>query len=161
MSDTKTVSFGENGEVIEVRTVDITKTSLPNIIYDKYVASDASKDVASKYENALWILEHSYPTLDLNETLNAAGVDKDLLKTQIKELQKKASNVTPAENYTQAFNSGALENYGKLGLTPFAADQTKANATDAELNELLENYVYSTVQYAIWKVNGKEGLGNC
>ena len=61
------------------------------------------------------MIEHSYPTLSLEDSLTAAGADYDNLKIEIK----------------------ALHN----------------TATDEEITKLIENYVYSTVQYAIWKVN--------
>lgn len=35
------------------------------------------------YNHALWILEHSYPTLSVTEALNEAGVDITTLKTEI------------------------------------------------------------------------------
>ncbi|UKI58525.1 MAG: Cys-Gln thioester bond-forming surface protein [Clostridium sp.] len=35
------------------------------------------------YNHALWILEHSYPTLNVNEALNEAGADITSLKTEI------------------------------------------------------------------------------
>ena len=61
------------------------------------------------------MIEHSYPTLSLEDSLTAAGADYDNLKNEITALH--------------------------------------VTATEEEITKLIENYVYSTVQYAIWKVN--------
>ena len=51
--------------------------------FDKYFVSE---DVDSKYSNALWILEHSYPTLTLQKTLENAEIEEDALKTEVSTL---------------------------------------------------------------------------
>ena len=84
-----------------------------NIIFNRYTTD--SLDTTLNYNRALWMIEHSYPTLSLEDSLTAAGADYDNLKNEITALH--------------------------------------VTATEEEITKLIENYVYSTVQYAIWKVN--------
>ena len=58
---------------------ELTFTAL-DATFDRYIVTD---DVASKYASALWILEHSYPTLSLQKSLDLADVNFDDLKTEI------------------------------------------------------------------------------
>lgn len=88
-------------------TISINKNDL---ILDKYNV-EGLKDTV--YEHALWILEHSYPTLTLEKSLEVAGADMQTAMTE-------------------------------LGIT-----------TESELDD----YVYMTVQYAIWKVTKGTALG--
>lgn len=89
--------------------------SKEDIMMSKY----STKVLSDKnYNHALWIIEHSYPTLDLKSSLKLADADYDSLLTEITALY---SDTDPSET---------------------------------ELAELLENYVYATIQYAIWKANG-------
>lgn len=84
------------------------------ILFDNYYATLLdNKD----YNHALWIIEHSYPTLDINTSLMMADASYNNLLDEIK-----------------ALHDGEVK-------------------TDEEWEELVENYVYSTVQYAIWKAN--------
>ena len=87
--------------------------SKEDIMMSKYTAKALS---TKNYNHALWIIEHSYPTLDIVSSLKLADADYDSLVTEITGLH--------------------------------------TEATSEEITELLENYVYATVQYAIWKVNG-------
>lgn len=92
--------------------------SYKDILLDKYSQTKiASSDVS--YNHTLWIIEHSYPSLKMNDFLAAAVVSRDTLLSQL------------------------------LALYPDGA-----NYTDEQKEDLLDNYIYSTVQYAIWKVNG-------
>ena len=79
-----------------------------DILFDKYYAHK-SKD----YRQALWIIEHSYPSMTASEFLKEAGVNETTLKTQL------------------------------LGLS---SEYTEENYTS-----VLDNYLYWTTQYAIWK----------
>ena len=102
---------GTTGTTFKISVSSSVKDS--NIIFNRYTTN--SLDTTLNYNRALWMIEHSYPTLSLEDSLTAAGADYDNLKIEIK----------------------ALHN----------------TATDEEITKLIENYVYSTVQYAIWKVN--------
>lgn len=102
---------GKTGETFKINVSSSVQDS--NIIFNRYETSTLDKTV--NYNRALWVMEHSYPTLDLNDSLQIAGADYDKLKTEIKTLHTDSSN--------------------------------------EELEKLVENYVYSTVQYAIWKIN--------
>lgn len=88
-------------------TISINKQDL---ILDKYNVEGLKDET---YEHALWILEHSYPTLTLEKSLAVAGADMQTAMTE-------------------------------LGIT-----------TESELDD----YVYMTVQYAIWKVTKGTALG--
>lgn len=94
-----------------------------DILFDKYVVTDNTKKQG--YDHAIWIIEHSYPTLALKTSVEAAGANFDSLRKEICEL----------EGHT--FDDTALT------CTGFAA-----------LDDYVENYVYGTIQYAIWKVTG-------
>lgn len=96
----------------ETYTVKVKKSDLA---FDKYYAKKLD---STNYNHALWIIEHSYPTLGINESLMMAGASYDTLLSEIKLLY-------PDETYT-----------------------------DDKWAALVEDYVYSTVQYAIWKANG-------
>ena len=77
------------------------------------------------YNKALWIIEHSYPTLDLTKALTKAGTTLNAVKTDIETLE--------------ATTLAAI------------SDPT---AKEAKLNELVQDYVYSITQYAIWRSVG-------
>lgn len=90
------------------------KVKKNDVLFDNYYAKNITN---TNYNHALWILEHSYPTLDINSTLLAAGSSYNSLLAEVKTLHE---------------------------------GETR---TDEEWSNLTENYVYSTIQYAIWKVN--------
>lgn len=109
-----TIKFSENGSTLvniipEGQTVTVT-IKKSDLMYDKYDVKDLKN---TKYEHALWILEHSYPTLDLTKTFEVAGASAELAKEE-------------------------------LGLN--------------DISEL-DDYVYMTVQYAIWKVTDQKDQG--
>lgn len=88
-----------------------------DVVLDLYNTTNVS---GKDYNHAMWIIEHSYPTLSIEEALNFAGANIETLKTELATL---------------------------IG----------GEVTD----EVLDNYVYSTIQYAIWKVtDGVEFSGN-
>lgn len=89
-----------------------------DVFYDLYTSTALTAD---KYDHALWIIEHTYPSLSLKDALTAAGANYDLLLQEIKALET-----------------------GK---------------TDEEIAALAEEYVYATIQYAIWKANGLDFEG--
>lgn len=91
----------------------IMKKSDNNIFFGIYTAT--AMDTTANYNRALWMIEHSYPSLSLKDSLTIAGASYDNLVTELKALDS-SINDSNAEKYA-------------------------------------ENYVYSTVQYAIWKVN--------
>ena len=109
-----------------------------NILFDKFYTVD---NLEAKYNHGLWILEHSYPTMNLTDFLNSVGVNYETLKTQIHDLQ---ANPTNDENLQYLIENGLME------------DTKVDDLTGSELEQYTENYVYGTIQYAIWKVyNGK------
>jgi hypothetical protein len=102
---------GTTGDTFKIKVSSSVEDS--NVIFNRYTTE--ALDRTLNYNRALWMIEHSYPTLSLEESLKVAGASYDNLKAEIKALH--------------------------------------SSATDEELTKLIENYVYSTVQYAIWKVN--------
>lgn len=103
-----------NGYPLTIKTNDIQ--------YDKYSIKNMSDSIM--YNNALWIIEHSYPTLTLETSLADAGASYTTLLTEV------------------------------AALNPTITDPTA-------IADLAENYVYSTIQYAIWKVtDGIDSVNN-
>ena len=111
-----------------------------DIAYLKYTAAKSDD-----YNKALWIIEHSYPTLDLETALNQAGTSYAALSAEIATLQAGDTN----DPYVPAYvTAGAM------------TDQKQADLTGDDLRKYVENYVYSTVQYAIWKTQGGKDPNN-
>lgn len=102
---------GTTGSTFKLKVSSSVEDS--NIIFNRYTTE--ALDTTLNYNRALWMIEHSYPTLSLQESLTVAGADYNKLVTEIKALD--------------------------------------STATDNNIASLIENYVYSTVQYAVWKVN--------
>ncbi len=99
----------------------ILKADENNTFFDLYTTT--AMDNTLNYNRALWMIEHSYPSLSLKDSLTIAGASYDKLVTELK----------------------ALDN----------------TITDANAEKYAENYVYSTIQYAVWKVNdGVDMNGN-
>ena len=100
----------------------------------------------NSYDKALWIIEHSYPTLPLVTALEAAGADYDALSAEIVELQKQDTNDVV---YALMVSNNQIE------------DSKDTNLSGEKLSQYIENYVYNTVQYAIWQVyDGKHDSSN-
>lgn len=78
--------------------IDVSVTP-KNVFFDKY--NDAVND--AKYNHALWIAEHSYPTLSLDDALILAGINKNELVAEVKGLFND-------ENYTDDWTK-MTENY--------------------------------------------------
>lgn len=102
----------KTGEAYEI------ELSRGNVLYNKYVTTNMGSSV--NYNWALWIIEHSYPTLTLDRMYEDIGVSKDALEQEIVTLE---------------------------GLS---------GDNKAEVNAYVENYVYATIQYAIWHVTGSK-----
>lgn len=102
---------GTTGDTFKIKVS--ASTSDSNIIFNRYTTE--ALDTGLNYNRALWMIEHSYPTLSLKNSLAIAGADYDKLVNEIKALD--------------------------------------TTANDSNIASLVENYVYSTIQYAIWKVN--------
>ncbi len=86
-----------------------------DIHFDIYKAANMENNAANNH--MLWIIEHSYPTIDLDRLYADAGVIASNLRTEV------------------------------LGLP---------GNTELSDDDKIENYVYSTIQYAIWHVLGIE-----
>lgn len=102
---------GKTGDTFKL-TLDNTRAN-NNVFFDIYTTT--AMDNTLNYNRALWLIEHSYPSLNLKDSLTIAGASYDKLVTELKALD--------------------------------------SSVTDANAEKYVENYVYSTVQYAIWKIN--------
>ena len=105
-------AIGKTGENYEI------ELQRDNIVFNRYVTTNM--DSSKNYNWALWIIEHSYPTLTLDRLFEDVNVSRDQLEQEI---------------VTLANISGNDKN---------------------EVEEYLENYVYATIQYAIWHVTGSK-----
>ena len=131
----KVVFTDESATQIEVTAADITGNESDttydlvfkgkDILFEKYNVTDTGSNIVKSYDHALWIIEHSYPTLALKTSIEATGADYDVLRKEICVI----------EGHTY--------------------DETTSTCSGFDaLDDYVENYVYGTVQYAIWKVTG-------
>ena len=164
-------------ENIDTLNVDILKSDL---LLDKYTAHPLR---TKNYNHAMWIIEHSYPTLSLKESMSYAGANLYEAMAEILVLTGQDTAIVGA------FGGGAaagVDNEAKLkmafealGVCDKNAISTVTGTPEAMITDQLcqsmlnnyidqsriEDYVYSTVQYAVWKAtdgyeqNG-EKLGN-
>lgn len=109
-----------------------------DFIVNHYTASVMPDSVG--YKKALWIIEHSYPTLDLDESLTYADVNINTLISELITLLK-SKNPTAAKVCVE-----------KNGVEVKCESQSSVSGNNVSIN--LEDYVYGTVQYAIWQVIG-------
>ena len=116
-----------------------------NAIFDKYSVTEVEN---TTYANALWILEHSYPSLSLQKTYELAGVDAEALKTEVGALSGVTDDTLDkvVEGYVYAtiqyaiWKSVGSDVYGEGDSTVKLGSRiTTENAT--ELNKL---YTYLT-----------------
>ena len=113
-----------------------------DFLVNHYTASTMPDTIG--YKKALWIIEHSYPTLELEEFLNYAGVDIDaLMKELLKALRDKYPNSESVSVSASTINKSFFDR--TMTIIP--------NST-SDVNINLEDYVYGTIQYAIWQVIG-------
>lgn len=89
-----------------------------DILFDKYDSKDAGN-----YKHALWIIEHSYPSMTLDAFYAETGVNGTTLASELTGLYS-----------GETFN-------------------------ETEVANLVDNFVYTTVQYAIWYANNSSPVG--
>ena len=78
-----------------------------DIFFDEY--EDSTTDTGKpNYNHALWILEHSYPTLSFDDALIMAGINKTALINEVKGLFGTAA---PYDTYTDAEWTKMAEDY--------------------------------------------------
>ncbi len=78
-----------------------------DIFFDEY--EDSTTETGKpNYNHALWILEHSYPTLSFDDALAIAGINKTALINEIKGLFGTAA---PYDTYTDAQWTKMAEDY--------------------------------------------------
>lgn len=130
-----------------------------DLLLDKYTANQLR---TKNYNQAMWIIEHSYPTLGLKESLSYAGADYYAALAEILVLTGnnggKAVNALTNEIKTTAACTDKAAIAGYYGVAEGDVNQTYCSNKISELVETsrLEDYVYATVQYAIW--NATDGL---
>ncbi len=144
-----TINLNKIGFMTTTGEVVINATDIPNhgdttypltftgksILFEKYTTTSPNSDTVKNYNHALWIIEHTYPTLPLKTAVEEAGADYEELRKEICVL----------EEHTY--------------------DETTLACTGLDaLDDYVENYVYATIQYAIWKTTDHavegERLGN-
>ena len=97
------------------------------------------------YEHALWILEHTYPTLEIGDALAAAGTSLDAVKQEVKTLYNIADE--QVEEYTENVVYGVVQYAlwkSTLGVDPGNATigNTVTDASGTVLTELNKLYDY-------------------
>lgn len=163
---------------IDTLNVDILKSDL---LLDKYTAHPLrTKD----YNHAMWIIEHSYPTLGLKEAMSYAGAslyeaiaDVLILTNQVEKMKEEFGtivNFVPGDDRTKIVKGFEALEACDANVLKFAYPGKEINEEfcQGELKNKIdvtgiEDYVYSTVQYAIWKTTdgyssgqSEEKLGN-
>lgn len=132
-----------------------------DVLFDKYTAKKMSGE---DYGHALWILEHSYPTFGLKESLEMAGADYAETIAELTLLVNPSIGKTKNEIKEQ-FNSlttcNAADVASKFSITEAEATSAFCEQKTKEMIETskLDDYVYSTVQYAVWRANGGVATG--
>lgn len=99
------------------------KFKMSDFSVNKYSVTDLPTTIG--YNRALWIIEHSYPNLSLEISLEKAGTSLASVREDVSRLE--ATTLNAIEDTT---------------------------LKEAKLTELVQNYVYSVTQYAIWKSVG-------
>lgn len=115
-----------------------------NILFDKYTVNDKTNNVSTNsktYTKALWIIEHIYPSISLNDSLELVGVSYDTLKTQIAELYSLTD-----ENDIKVYTENAV--YGTIQYAIWSVTGGSPKGTvftgvqnSTELNKLFEYLV--------------------
>lgn len=128
-----------------------------NIMFDKYDTENIH-DKDKDYNHALWIIEHSYPTLDLREALEVAGADyletiveAGVLESLITESEK-ANNLSQLQTITACTNKSEIATMFDVTEDEVTSEFCQSKIDGFVEQVKLDDYVYSTVQYAIWKV---------
>ncbi len=126
-----------------------------DLLLDKYTAQPLRN---KNYNHAMWIIEHSYPTLGIKDSLSYAGADYYAALAELLVLtgnSAKEVNVLTNELKTTAACSDKAAIAGYYGVSEAEVTDSYCSDKIAEFVETsrIEDYVYSTVQYAIWKAN--------
>lgn len=124
----------------EITFTDYTLTVSPqNIVLDAYTVSDktnTSKTSTENYTKALWIIEHTYPSLSLRDALAAANVDLDELKADIATLYE-LTDATDINTATENVVYGVIQ-YAIWSVT--GTSSTGATYTGVHNNEKLDTF---------------------
>ena len=83
------------------------EVKLADVAFQQYVAKDDTS--INSYAHALWIVEHTYPTLPLNTALEKAGTSLADLKTQINTLLGGGINDEELEDLAEAYAFGTIQ----------------------------------------------------
>ena len=161
---TYTKSIDDNATVV-ITAEELSKTAgqttypvtikLSEIKFDKYTSEVMSGE---NYAHALWILEHSYPTFTLEESLKMAGADFDKTVAELLVAQGETGTVEAVTNGLKKIKACTAKDElaTMLGVTVEEVTTDMCNQTYNTMIEdsQIEDFVYSTVQYAVWKANG-------
>lgn len=176
--DTKTITAADLAKDSSATDYEVT-VKAADTLFSNYSAKGTTE-----YNHALWIIEHSYPTLSIQESLELAGADyyktlADILllngliraDDSAEDARDTYSTIvmslTALGSCSDAYKPLIADGLNKKGIaamfgkTAFAADGS--DITPEVCGGVIkyysdqvgfENYIYSTVQYAIWNANG-------
>lgn len=158
MTDTSTVEItAEELSKTQGQTVYPVTIKKDEVMFDKYTSEVMSNE---NYSHALWILEHSYPTFDLKTSLEMAGADIDYAIAETRALLSLNGSKTVQEVANELKTLKACTAKDEIAtMIGVTVDEVTPEKCSEKYNSLLEeskveDFVYSTVQYAVWKANG-------
>ena len=144
------VTFTKYGTPIETKDVTFNNYNLTvnplNVVFDSYTVNDKTNSVdtnSNEYTKALWIIEHTYPSVSLQTALSDAGASLDTLKTEMATLY---GLTDPADINAAVENSvyGVIQ-YAIWSVTGTSPDGTiytgVKESVSAELNKLFQYLV--------------------
>lgn len=140
-----------------VESVEVELTA-QDILVDTYTTRQLTN---TDYNRALWIIDHSFPTYDLDGTLANAGVNYETLKDEILGLYTSDTYAVVARESDNKNKSTEEKNQDTAVLNSL---KTGGEYDPAKVKSLIEDYVYATVQYSIWYTTGyfrSNGTENC
>ena len=121
--------------------IPMNQETLGSTLFDRYNVLGIDK-MGSGYDDAIWIIEHSYPTISLDKTFETVGITEPEKATVISDLATLQTHAATDAAFLAGVSMGLYEN----------SIVSPDSLSDTQKQALLESYVYSTIQYAIWNV---------
>ena len=118
---------------------------LDDLAFQKYYAKNNNEAGVSNLTNAvfghaLWIVEHSYPTLPIRTSLEVAGANYDTLITEIKDANASLSDAEAAK-WAEAYVFGTVQ-YAIWKVTGYEVEGVKLGNQITNYEELDKLYGY-------------------
>lgn len=111
--------------------------SIADLAFQKFSSTTLNSNTG--YNHAQWIVENSYPTLTIAETLSAAGADIDTFKNQVKSLY--SLNDSQVDDYTEMVVYGIVQ-YSIWKVTGSTVDGERLGNSIKNGTELDKLYKY-------------------